>query len=1057
MRRPELRFSGRVCFCFIVLLLSILSTQAAAQFETATVSGRVIDPSGLSVAGARVKLVDIDRGTTNTTVTNISGLYAFPNVRPGRYLMQVDAQGFKTVNVTGLGINTQANLEQNFRLQVGSISESLTVEASSSPDLSGAVGTTVGQKLVQDIPLNGRSFQTLFQLTPGTVVANTSYAEQGQFSVNGQRTAANYVQVDGASANVGIAAATSPGQSMAGALPALTASGGTNSLVSVNALQEFRIQTSTYAPEFGRSPGAQVSIVTRSGTNQLHGTAFDYVRNDMFDANDWFAKRNGLPRAQLRQNDFGGVIGGPIIRDATFFFFSYEGLRLRQPTTTLTDVPTLAARQSAIPAMQPFLNAFPAPTGSDEGNGLAPANYAYSNPSRLDATSVRIDQKVATNLMLFGRYNNAPSNFGVRGGGGNGLSTVQLVDFGLQTLTLGANYLRSISLANEFRFNLSWASSSAKYVPDAFGGAQPVPLSSVIPSTQPLSTSEFQLYIDSGVSTVFSSGLQARNHQRQLNIIDSISVQQGAHSLKVGVDFRRLTPTTTNNTYYQSPDFPDIPSAQAGDLSSGFGEVLAFAGPVRSTYDNYSVFGQDTWRVRARLLLTYGLRWEFNPTPSGEGQNGLAPAVAANLGALSKASIAPSNAPFYHAPASNFAPRLGLSYAIDNSEQWQTTLKSGFGIFYDLGNGPVGYAFSYSPFTAVSFPSSTFPFSSSDATPPVFQPSGPYITQVVAFPYTLKLPYTYEWNLSVDQSLRTNQSLTLGYVGAAGRRLLRLDSIRGSVVPAVFSGGLLFINNLAESNYDAFQAQFMRRQSHGLQILASYSWAHSLDNGSTNTNNSVPSAQVSPSIDYGPSDFDIRHTGSLALNYDVPLLASRGLARSFLSGWSVSTLFLARTASPVDVTVRRNAGFGTLSYRPDRVVGTPLYINDPIAPGGRELNPGAVVVPSDLRQGDLGRNAFRGFSVVQQDFSVRRRFRVTERCGIEFIAEAFNVWNHPNFASPSGSLGRFTSHLIPSSSFGTSQSMFGTGTTTGSFGSGFSPLYQVGGPRSLQLSLKLEL
>src|SRR5205807_85419 len=258
MRRPELRFSGRVCFCFIVLLLSILSTQPAAQFETATVSGRVIDPYGLSVAGARVKLVDIDRGTTNTTVTNISGLYAFPNVRPGRYLMQVDAQGFKTVNVTGLGINTQANLEQNFRLQVGSISESLTVEASSSPDLSGAVGTTVGQKLVQDIPLNGRSFQTLFQLTPGTVVANTSYAEQGQFSVNGQRTAANYVQVDGASANVGIAAATSPGQSMAGALPALTASGGTNSLVSVNALQEFRIQTSTYAPEFGRSPGAQV-------------------------------------------------------------------------------------------------------------------------------------------------------------------------------------------------------------------------------------------------------------------------------------------------------------------------------------------------------------------------------------------------------------------------------------------------------------------------------------------------------------------------------------------------------------------------------------------------------------------------------------------------------------------------------------------------------------------------------------------------------------------------------------------------------------------------------
>src|SRR5258708_5497915 len=242
---------------------------------------------------------------------------------------------------------------------------------------SAAVSTVVDRQFAENIPLNGRSFQTLIQLTPGVVLTANNGFDTGQFSVNGQRASSNYWMVDGVSANIGMAASPVSGNGLGGALGSSSVLGGTNSLVSVDAMQEFRIQTSTFAPEFGRTPGGQISIVTRSGTNQFHGTAFDYLRNDVFDANKWFNGVNilnptPLPKAKERQNDFGGTLGGPILKNKTFFFFSYEGLRLRLPQTALTFVPdasftpggTTNSRQNAIPALQPYLNAFPLPNAT---------------------------------------------------------------------------------------------------------------------------------------------------------------------------------------------------------------------------------------------------------------------------------------------------------------------------------------------------------------------------------------------------------------------------------------------------------------------------------------------------------------------------------------------------------------------------------------------------------------------------------------------------------------------------------------------------------------------
>src|SRR6202035_5788372 len=310
-------------YCLVWLLFSLVANFTWAQSETATVSGQVVDPSGLNVAGAQVKLVDIDRDTSTNVISNNTGLYAFQSVRPGRYRMAVTAAGFKVVDVTNLIVNVQDHIEQNFHLQVGSVAESVTVTAGAPlvNTTDGTVSTVVARQFAENLPMNGRSFQSLIQLTPGVVLTANNGVDTGQFSVNGQRASSNYWMVDGVSANIGINASSNSGNGLGGALGSSSVLGGTNSLVSVDALQEFRIQTSTFAPEFGRTPGAQISIVTRSGTNQFHGTAFDYLRNDAFDANDWFADSAGLPKPKERQNDFGGTLSGPIVKGKTFFFF----------------------------------------------------------------------------------------------------------------------------------------------------------------------------------------------------------------------------------------------------------------------------------------------------------------------------------------------------------------------------------------------------------------------------------------------------------------------------------------------------------------------------------------------------------------------------------------------------------------------------------------------------------------------------------------------------------------------------------------------------------------
>ncbi|HEU4769039.1 MAG TPA: TonB-dependent receptor, partial [Pyrinomonadaceae bacterium] len=391
-------------------------------------------------------------------MTNGSGEYYLANLPPASYRLEIQKPGFKKLIKPDVVLHVQDALRIDLQMTLGDVSETVMVE-SGAPLVnteSATVSTVINRTFVENIPLNGRSFQTLIELTPGVVVTPSTFNDQGQFSVNGQRADANYFTVDGVSANFGVTGFIAMMQSASGALPALSASGGTNSLVSVDAMQEFRIQTSSFAPEFGRTPGGQISIATRAGTNAFHGTLFEYFRNDALDAKDWFVNFNGLPKPQERLHDFGGVLGGPVIKDQTFFFFSYEGQRLRQPSSMQTVVPDNGARQQAPAGMRPYLNAFPVANGPALASGVAQFNASFSNPSSLDAYSIRIDHSLRSKLNLFGRYNYSPSTSDQRGpffSSGRVLSATNSMSSSVHTGTVGFTQIISPEINNEVRAN----------------------------------------------------------------------------------------------------------------------------------------------------------------------------------------------------------------------------------------------------------------------------------------------------------------------------------------------------------------------------------------------------------------------------------------------------------------------------------------------------------------------------------------------------------------------------------------------------------------------------
>jgi hypothetical protein len=1049
-----------------------------AQSSNASLTGLVTDQSKAVIVGAKVTAINEGTNVHYTGATNSSGSYYVTGLPPGTYRIEVEKTGFRTVLKPTVVLHVQDSIELNFEMAVGSATESVTVTAGAPlvNTESPAVSTVVDRNFAENLPMNGRSFQTLIDLTPGVVVAAVGNSfDLGQFNVNGQRSNSNYWTVDGVSANIGTNAFFQ-GDALGGALGSFSVLGGTNSLVSVDALQEFRIQTSTYAPEFGRQPGGQISIATRSGTNSWHGTLFDYLRNDVLDANNWF---NGfcsppsatcpLPKAKERQNDFGGTFSGPIIKNRTFFFFSYEGLRLRLPQTALTFVPDLNARTIAIPAMQPYLNAFPLPNGTDNlATGVAQFNASFSNPATLNAYSLRVDHKISENINVFGRYNYSPSESDQRGAG-TSLSTVSIARITTQTGTAGATFLFSPQISNDLRLNYSRVNATSRFGLDSFGGA--APLGSLNLPTPFTASNGRVTAIFSGAGNLID-GASITNLLQQWNLVDSVSLLKGSHSMKFGVDYRRLTPLVDPFQYGQVPFFLNMAQAESGHPAFVQQQVGAKA---TLALHNLGAFAQDAWRLNSRLSLTYGLRWDVDFSPSTTDGPPFPAVTGFSLSDLSQLALAPAGTAAFKTPYGNVAPRLGAAYQLFQNQNWTTVIRGGFGVFFDLATQQIGTLIGQSgfPFSATANmpPGTTFPLNPATTVPPSITPPTSTSGVLVGFDPNLKLPYSMQWNAALEQSMGQQQAFSLSYVGSAGRRLIQ-TSLLLKPNPNLNQADL--VSNTATSDYHALQAQFQRRLSHGLQAVASYTWAHSIDDASSGSifAGSLLSPKLGASANRAASDFDIRHTFTTGLTYSVPAPKFNIFTDTILRGWSLETIVLARSAPPVDVSINSLTAIlgANIKVRPDVVPGIPLFLFGPQFPGGMAINntPGAVVggcpdgsisvgpfcpPPKDatgkpLREGNLGRNALRGFGAAQWDFGVHRDFPIRESLKLQFRAEMFNVLNHPNFGPPQP--------IIGLANFGRSTQMLGQSLSGGTVGNGgFNPLYQIGVPRSIQFALKL--
>ncbi len=1031
--------------CAIALCCSV-SSLAFADGSSATLSITVADPTGAVIQDATAVLRNSDTNQQQTSISNKAGNTSFLFLKPGHYTVTLSKAGFSEVTVGDILLNVGDEKHLQLVLKVGATSQDVTVDGSGITinTADSSVSTVIDQRFVATMPLNGRSFQDLISMVPGVVTQSPQTSDQvtgvlGDFSVNGQRTESNYYTVDGVTANISAGSgAGGPLPSSGGTVGASTALGTTQSLISVDALQEFRVESSTYSAEYGHSPGGQFAMVTRSGTNVLHGTLFDYLRNDFFDANDWFNDHYGDPQPALRQNDFGGTLGG-IVRiprlfdgkDRTFFYASYEGLRLDQPiASTVQYVPDLSMRQQAPAALQPILNAFPIPNGTDYGNSANPSlaqfTEPYSLPSSIDSTSIRLDHAVSPKLVVFFRFGDTPTDTVARHDFARNTTTSNS-----QTYTLGVTAQLSGRLTDEFRLGYARSDSSIIGELDTFGGATPVDLATAMGADSSTAFEPYFIIYIPGIGISYLLPSYGKNASRQWNLVDTLNLALGHHTLKMGVDYRHIKSPFAPPSVEAVTEWTSAKQIQAN--TSALSEFFNYKSAT-PLFNETALFIQDEWRPRPRISLSLGLRWEVNPPPTEQHGND-AYTLLGSIADPASLSVAPRGTPLWHTYWYNFAPRLGVAWTAHNTPGLETVVRAGAGVFFDTANevGAEGYsALGFDTYTvssglALPYPTSAFsvPFSTS---PPYTKAT------IIAFPSHLQLPYTLEWNTSIQQALGRNQALTISYVGSNGRRLLGLQELSVTSHNPNF-GTVEYYQNGLTSNYQALQTSFQRTVARGIQALASYTWSHSIDFGS--------SVAELP-LQHGNSDFDVRHNMQAGVSWDLPTVHGAKLAQYVLNDWGFDARFNARSGFPVTLNgnVLIDATTGSISYGELNLVpGEPTYSYGQAYPGGRAINKAAFSLPAAGLSGDAPRNFVRGFGATQLNTAIRREFRLRDAFSLQFRAEAFNILNHPIFGYVDSTYSDLT--------FGQA-----TQTLNSSLGT-LASQYQQGGPRSMQFALKL--
>jgi hypothetical protein len=1010
-----------------------------AQTEPAVLAGTVLDPADRAVQNVRVFLIEDSTKSKRQAWTGPNGDFLFSRLEPGSYTLQAFQAGFALIQVPGLALKPGDTRNIQIRFQIGKQQETATVHAGDFEEAS-VITTRVGHDLVDDIPLNGRSLQPLLLLTPGVIMMANN-----EFSFNGQSTSMNYFTVDGMSVNLAVrggGVSTDLAQDAG-----YSALGTTSNLISVNALDEFTVQSSTISPQIGRQSGGHVQMNSRSGGETLHGEAFEFFRNSALDASDWFLPRDSTVNSNLQQNDFGGEFSGAIphlgrLNTRNYFFFSEESLRLYQPTALNTYVPSTNLRSHAPQALLPFLDVFPTSNSPEIlGTGTSVYHLAISNPSSEDTFSVRFDSEQARRVSFFARFNHSTSSR-VSTDSGWCLSGAEK---STEWVTTGMLWKPNSKLVNDLRFNYSENSGSVTNTLHGLKGAT-IPADKVL--LQGIS-SKVKLpslnYYFLGVT--YSSKSTGQNPIHQINITDNTMIAHGKHLLGVGFDLLRLVGETVPSDFNMSVNFLSQTSVRSGVADS---IAIQSQDDVKVAQNISSLYAQDTWKLNKRLILDYGVRWDVSPAPAAN--NGQSLFTVTSSKDIANMTLASAGTRLYPTIYTNICPRIGQSWMIANNSGKETILHSGAGVFYSLGNTDSMASASTFPhvrqstlYNIIYPPVTTLPIPDSNKLSP------PYLGQTFyAFASGYSTPVVYQFSTGIEQHFGGDRKLSLAYVGAQSRHLPVSQQLTDPNSNFRHETAITEVRSEGVSSYNSLQAQYTQRVADGMHILGSYTWAHSIDNVSGDLNGFPEKKLISLTGERGNSEFDLRQNLGLAITYETKAPTLEGVAAKLLDRWMLGTLFTARGGMPLDVTYTRPIGSQLLQTRPDRVKGVSLLLPHTHQPWGEILNYKAFAVPTSDRQGELGRNALRCHAAWQADFSIHRSFPVKNKAFIEGRAEFFNALNHPNFGDSDTGLGTYSAgKLVRNPTFGYTTRMLNTQL------GGLQQSYQVGGPRSVQVSVKV--
>jgi Carboxypeptidase regulatory-like domain/TonB-dependent Receptor Plug Domain len=994
-------------------------TPATAQSYRGSIHGQVTDSSGAAIVGTKITATNAANGLLRETTSAQDGSYLIEELPAGQYNVRAEFTGFGTAKAYA-AVDVGADTTLDFKLFPPSVSQTVNVVAAPLVETTQDVlGGVIEQQLVTELPLNGRDFGKLVALVPGVVVEGSGVAGTekgfGQFNINGNRDRSNNYTLDGTDNN-------DPWFNNS-ALNQVGITGAPATLLPVDAIQEFNLQ-SQFGAEYGRNSGGVVNIVTKSGTNDLHGSAFEYVRNSFFDARNYF-NPVGNQQTLFINNQFGGSIGGPIVKDKTFFFGAYEGQRERVGSDFALSVPTqseiqqaaaLALTQNSSINEQPLmaiLGYFPTNnTNSDLFSGVV------NDTNNLDNFIVKLDHRFNAVHSFAVRYafgqNQQEFPFGSLGGFGSGSRLApfaQISPTRVQVLSASLLSTASATHLNELRFGYTRfrnSFTSADALNPLTAGLQFGTGHAGLPEI------DFDGIFENLGATVFS--IPRARVSQNYQILDNLTWIRGKHSIKFGGETRRAWVSAFNDNFERgliqfapcgclgasvTPQVDILTQFFLGNSSFPSAET---GNTQRTTYNNgLAFFAQDEFRIRQDLTITYGLRWEYFG-PISEANNLLsnfpgAFSPTAQLEMVGSGGLSGA----YTRDLNNFGPRLNIAW----NPFHNTVIRTGYGIYYDyipqdllianftnsagLATNPIG------PDAVVGLNYNQNAFNGS-VPGPVFSGLSP-TNSVFVTPRNLATPYVGEWNLNIQQQISPGAAIEIGYVGSKGTRLTRLYDANQDGLNPNYSQVATFAT-ISDSTYNALQVQARFSNWHRFSGFSAYVFSKSLDgasdgidfNGSTAA---FPQDSDNLKAEKGPSTFDARHRWTTALNYAVPVWSR--LPEKLAAGWQWNTIVTAMSGQPIGIIT--GGGFNG-RQRPDVVSGVPqIFHGNPAVDG--YINPLAFAFPSG-EDGDLGRDAVYGPGFWNVDFSLTKDTHISERLNFQFRTEFFNIFNHPQFALPGG-------------------------------------------------------